>query len=142
MKRGILIALALALPASSAVAQAHSTATTVTHHSWKAEHAQGRAVLAWVAAHAPDFAPIGQQGVVSVERVQHFALTAQTRTSPPGGLPEKGLPGEEYSVQNTLPDGTVQSWTFQWTEPSTGHGGSWVIIGYEYKHGNDPLNIK
>lgn len=143
MKHGILIALVLALPVGSAAAQAPEMASMIVHHSWNAGNVQGRAVLAWVAAHAPEFAPIGRQGAVKVARVQHLPLTAQIGIShPPGSLPQKGMPGDEYSVQHTLPDGAVQSWTFQWGEPSTGHGGHWKMNGYEYKKANNPLNIQ
>lgn len=137
--------LALVLAASAAGvagAKAPSNATVVVNHTWAADQSEGQKVLAWVSMHAPRFPPLSGSGVVSVETVQHFPLTQRTPPAPPGGLPDSGYPGEVYSVENTLPDGTMQSWTFQWTEPSTGHGGGWEMTGYSYKKGDDPLNIQ
>ena len=136
--------LALVLAASAttvAGAKAPSNATVVVNHTWAADQSEGRKVLAWVSTHAPRFPPLGA-GAVAVERIQHFPLTQRTTPALPGGLPDSGYPGEVYTVENTLPDGTMQSWTFQWTEPSTGHGGGWEMTGYSYKKGNDPLNIQ
>lgn len=145
MKLIVPAALALVLAASVtrvAVAKAPSSATVVVNHIWAADQSEGRKVLAWVSQHAPRFQPLSGASVVSAERIQHFPLTQRNTPTPPGGLPDSGYPGEVYSVENTLPDGTMQSWTFQWTEPSTGHGGRWQMTGYEYKKGNDPLNIQ
>ena len=145
MKLIVSAALALVLAASAtsmAVAKAPSNATVVVNHTWAADQNEGQQVLAWVSQHAPRFPPLSGASVVSVERIQHFPLTQRNTPAPPGGLPDSGYPGEVYSVENTLPDGTMQSWTFQWTEPSTGHGGGWEMTGYSYKKGNDPINIQ
>lgn len=142
MKHGILMLLALALTTGAAAAESPSSAIMMTQDSWDTEHAQGQAVLAWVGAHAPKFAPIAQRGTVKVERVRRFAGAADMRSSPSGALPEKGSPGEKYSVDNTLLDGTVQSWTFQWNEPSSKESGNWVVTAYTYRKGSDPLNIQ
>lgn len=142
MKHGILMLLALSLATGAAAAESPSSAIMMTQDSWDAEHAQGQAVLAWVGAHAPKFPPITQRGTVKVERVQRFAGAEDMRSSPSGALPEKGSAGEKYSVENTLLDGTVQSWTFQWNETSSSEGEKWVVTAYTYRKGNDPLNTQ
>jgi hypothetical protein len=152
MKNGtpsiVVIALSLAIAVTSASTTHASTVSptiVVINQSWEADEAEGRRVLDWVASHSPDRAPIGRNGVVTVERVRKLARAHRSSSetpTPPGGLPEKGSQGEEYNVENTLPDGTSQSWSYRWTEPSTGHGGYWDMVGYSYRKGNDPLDIK
>ncbi|WP_312316028.1 hypothetical protein [Stenotrophomonas sp.] len=145
MKLIVSTALALVLAASAtsmAVAKAPSNATVVVNHTWAADESEGQQVLAWVSTHAPRFPPLRGASVVAVERIQHFPVSQRNTPMPPNGLPDSGYPGEVYSVENTLPDGTMQSWTFQWSEPSTGHGGGWELTGYSYKKGNDPVNIQ
>jgi len=79
------------------------------------------------------------RGTVTTERMQLFADGLSNALSsmpqPPGRLPERGIPGEVYKVENTLPDGTFQSWTYRWVQPRTGHGGGWNLTGYEYRKG-------
>lgn len=145
MKLILPAALGLLLAAgavSSAASSTPSNATVVVNHAWESHQSEAQKVLAWISVHAPQFPPISGGVTVSVRRIQHFPLTQRNTPTPPGGLPDSGYPGEVYSVENTLPDGTMQSWTFQWTEPSTGHGGHWVMTGYAYKKGDDPLNIQ
>ncbi len=152
MKNGIptLVAAALAFfiactPASTAHAAARPPTIVVINQSWEAHEAEGRRVLDWVAAHSPDRTPIGRNGRVMVEQVRKFARTGRSSSetsAPPGGLPDKGSQGEEYNVENTLPDGTTQTWSYRWTEPSTGHGGRWEMVGYSYRKGDDPLDVR
>lgn len=152
MKNGIptLVAAALTVfiagtPASSAHADTRSPTIVVVNQSWEAHEAEGLRVLDWVAAHSPDRSPIGRNGRVTVEQLKKFARTRRSSSetsAPPGGLPEKGSQGEEYNVENTLPDGTTQTWSYRWTEPSTGHGGRWEMVGYSYRKGDDPLNVR
>lgn len=131
--------------ASTAHAATGSPTIVVINQSWEAREAEGGKVLDWVAAQSPDRMPLGRNGWVTVERVKKFARTARSSSetpAPPGGLPERGTQGEEYNVENTLPDGTTQTWSYRWTQPSTGHGGRWEMVGYSFRKGNDPLDIR
>lgn len=124
----------------SSAASASGTTVMVISHTYQAEQVEGARILDWIAARSPDRAPIGRNGVVTVERMSHFigAIRSASDTPlPPGGLPETGYPGGQYNVENTLPDGTRQSWSYRWVEPSSGHGGRWDLTGYTYRMGHD-----
>lgn len=115
---------------------------TVTADDHPRQTAGARQVLDLVTQRVkPSFAPQGH-GHVRVER-QAFSVgrvSARSDESIPGKLPEQGIPGEIYRVENLLPDGSIQTWEFTWVEPSSGHGGGWDVTGYTYKKGNDPVN--
>jgi len=114
----------------------------VTTDAYPMQTASARQVLDWVAQRVkPSFAPQGY-GNVQVERRAFSVGRASARAdeSIPGKLPEQGIPGEIYRVENLLPDGSIQTWEFTWVEPSSGHGGGWDVTGYSYKKGNDPVN--
>lgn len=145
---GRLLALCLCVAGVLAMpehvdAAAHTT--VVTSHTYASGDPAAGHILDWIAARSPSRQPLARNGVVSVERMQYFPASS-TRSSdsptPPGGLPDKGHPGEEYNVENTLPDGTAQSWSYRWVEPSTGHGGGWDLVGYSFRKGNDPVEIQ
>lgn len=132
--------------ASSAVDAAPQRTTFIrVSDTYPGGSAEAQSILDWVAARSPDRQPTGRQGVVSIERIEHFSgasrPTADSST-PPGGLLEKGYPGEEYQVESTLPDGTRQSWGYRWVEPSSGHGGRWDLTGYSFRKGGDSVGIR
>lgn len=141
----VVLALAGAVASSVVDAAPQRTTLILVNETYPGGSAEGRIILDWVATRSPDRLPIGRQGVVSIERTRHFSgasRSASDSPTPPGGLPDKGYPGEEYNVENTLPDGTRQSWSYRWVEPSSGHGGSWDLIGYSFRKGNDPVEIQ
>lgn len=137
-----LMLTSAALLAPEAGAAPSRITHTVTSEEFPMQTAGARQVLDWVAQRVkPSFAPQGY-GTVQVER-QAFSLglaSARSDDSIPGKLPDEGIPGEIYRVENLLPDGSIQTWEFTWTEPSSGHGGGWEVTGYTYKKGNDPVS--
>jgi hypothetical protein len=145
---GSVLALCLAVAGGFAMpvnVDATPHTTVVTSHTYASGDPAAGSILDWIAARSPDRRPLARNGVVSVERMQHFrGLSARSSDSPtpPGGLPDKGSPGEEYNVENNLPDGTAQTWSYRWVEPSTGHGGGWDLVGYSFRKGNDPVDIQ
>ena len=130
------------LLAAGASASSQRITHTVTSDAFAMQTTGARQVLDLVAQRVrPSFAPQGY-GHVQVERraVSVGRAAARSDESIPGKLPEQGLPGEIYRVENLLPDGSTQSWEFTWVQPSSGHGGGWEITAYTYKKGNDPEN--
>ncbi|MCF7750392.1 hypothetical protein KQ945_06515 [Bacillus subtilis subsp. subtilis] len=144
-----LIAGGLATPLMT---QASDTRTTfvVVNESYKAGNAQGRAVLDWITRHWPDYAPIGRNGEVRLERLTHastpvaapVASQSPDLPAPPGKLPDSGAPGEILRMENILPDGTTQTWEFRWVQPSSGHGGHWSTAAYSIRFPMDPVNVQ
>lgn len=124
--------------ASAAGSSPHLSTVVVSTRTYASEDAHAAELLDWIATVSPDHAPMGR-GTVTTERMQLFAdglsNTLSSTPQPPGRLPERGIPGEEYKVENTLPDGTFQSWSYRWVQPRTGHGGGWSLTGYEYRKG-------
>ncbi|WP_457319020.1 hypothetical protein [Stenotrophomonas sp. P5_B8] len=145
MRKQLPLLLAMCLTTAgiaslSSAASASGTTVMVISHIYQAEQVEGARILDWIAARSPDRVPIGRNGVVTVERMSHFigAIRSASDTPlPPGGLPETGHPGGQHKVENTLPDGTRQSWSYRWVEPSSGHGGRWDLTGYTYRMGHD-----
>ncbi len=137
----LAIALGGLFPAAASAPSQRIT-HTVTSDAYPMQTAGARQVLDWVTQRVkPSFAPQGY-GNVQVERqaVSVGRASARSDESIPGKLPEQGVPGEIYRVENLLPDGSLQTWEFTWVEPSSGHGGGWDVTGYTYKKGNDPVN--
>lgn len=137
----LAIALGGLFPAAASASSPRIT-HTVTTDAYPMKTAGAREVLDWVTQRVkPTFAPQGY-GSVQVERRAFSVGGASARSdgSIPGKLPEQGIPGEIYRVENLLPDGSIQTWEFTWVEPSSGHGGGWDVTGYSYKKGNDPVN--
>jgi hypothetical protein len=135
MKKITYVALCLTL-ASTAIL-GHATAspaeTTVSaNQSSSAGEGEKRRLMDWVAAHAPGHMPLGRDGSVRVEGAQLVS----------GRLPDEGRPGEEYTVENTLPDGTAQSWGFQWKAASAVHGDGWEMTRYTFRKGGGAPAIK
>ncbi len=143
---GLMIALAY-LPSASVATNPQRITHTLTIDELPEKTADARNILDWVEDHAPaSFAPLGY-GRVHVERsalspLHSSADNARTESGPPGKLPDSGVSGEIYKVENIFPDGSIQSWEFKWVEPSTGHGGRWDLIAYSYRKGNDPVNVQ
>ncbi|MBO1746609.1 hypothetical protein LMF57_01335 [Stenotrophomonas sp. SI-NJAU-1] len=143
--RTLLLSVGVAcLASTSAWAAPQRVTYAVTNDELALHQPEARDVLTWVGRHVrPSFAPLGA-GTVHVERsaFSSGAVARMSDPSPPGKLPDSGYPGEQYKVENTLPDGTYQSWEFRWVEPSSGHGGGWEMTGYQFKRGNDPVEIQ
>ncbi|MGE6332175.1 hypothetical protein [Stenotrophomonas sp. NPDC077659] len=142
----LMIALA-SLTTTSAASSPLRIIHTVTIDELPMHTADARSALEWVKRHAPaSFAPFGF-GKVSVERGAFSSphgrtMTAQASSDLPGKLPDSGVPGEVYKVENVFPDGTIQTWEFRWVQPSTGHGGGWEVIAYSFRQGSDPVNAQ
>lgn len=128
---------ALCLTLASTAILGHATAspaeTTVSaSQASSAGEGEKLRLMDWVAAHAPGHMPLGRNGSVSVEGAQLVS----------GRLPDEGRPGEEYTVENTLPDGTAQSWGFQWKAASAVHGDGWEMTRYTFRKGSGAPAIK
>lgn len=135
MKTITYAVLCLSLASAAVVEDATATPakTTVSaNQGSSAGEGEKRRLMDWVAAHAPDHMPLGRNGSVRVEGAQLVS----------GRLPGEGRPGEEYTVENTLPDGTVQSWGFQWKAASAAHGDGWEMTRYTFRKGSGAPAIK
>lgn len=143
MKHGYAALLAISLGVAgttpvSAAAPAPETTVMGGRHHYPSDHAEGRSVLDWVAAHSPDRAPMGRGGTVTVEKKSRFAGPARAATdthTPPGDLPGSGHPAGPYNVEHTLSDGTHQRWSFRWVEASATRTGRWDLASYSYRRG-------
>ena len=83
---------------------------TVTSDAYPMQTAGARQVLDWVAQRVKPSFPQGY-GNVQVERqaVSVGRASARSDESIPGKLPDQGIPGEIYRVENLLPDGSIQT---------------------------------
>lgn len=135
MKKITYAALSLMLASTAILDHAAATPATTTvsaNQGASAGEGEKRRFMDWVAAHAPDHMPLGRNGSVRVEGAQLVS----------GRLPDEGRPGEEYTVENTLPDGTVQSWGFQWEAASAVRGDGWEMTRYTFRKGSGAPAIK
>jgi hypothetical protein len=95
-----------------------------THHAYgdhrRVSHADGeRTPGARLGGAAGKAVVTAGYGNVQVERRAFSVGRASARAdeSIPGKLPEQGIPGEIYRVENLLPDGSLQTWEFTWGNP-------------------------
>lgn len=129
------LAMALMMGASTAAADHHDgrrvlKQTAVTELT---DGADAQRILAWVAAHSPEHAPMHPAGrlLITQSRVAERGRDLR-QSSPPTPLPSSGEPGQTYSVSNTLSDGRHESWTYEWRGSST--GGGWILRAYELRN--------
>jgi len=140
---GRLLALCLAVavvPVMPSQVDAAAHSTVVTRHTYVAGDTQGGRILDWIATHSPDRPPLARHGAVVVESKQ-YVPGSPVSISAPDSVPQKGHPGDAYSVKSAFADGTTQTWDYRWVVPPAGEGGGWGLVGYAYRKESAPVKI-
>ena len=113
----LAIALGGLIPAAASASSQRIT-HTVTTDAYPMQTASARQVLDWVAQRVKPSFPAGlRQRAGGTACILGGRASARADGSIPGKLPEQGIPGEIYRVENLLPDGSIQTWEFTWWNP-------------------------
>lgn len=122
-------------------AQSNDGTLHITHElSYQAGSAEASNIEAWLQANSPELGAIRLGGKITVINSYSMprAVAARSGLRPSGPtaeLPKTGTPGQRASIEDELPDGTRQSWKYEWRGGGTGGGGRWEIIHYGYDEG-------
>lgn len=136
------VACLLAIFAATEVsAQSNAGTRRITHEfSHRAGSAEANRIQAWLEANSPELAPIRLAGEITVTNGYSLPRTVATQAGPrPDGptaeLPKTGTPGQRVSVEDEMPDGTRQYWSYEWQGSGSSGGGSWNLISYRFHLG-------
>ncbi|HYG05354.1 MAG TPA: hypothetical protein VD865_02960 [Stenotrophomonas sp.] len=96
---------------------------------------EGPQALDWIRSRSPTYAPRLRGGQVNVTRsmrttaaIDSLQMRGASAAMSPVPVPGPGLDGERYGVVHSLPDGSRESWIFEWRG-----GGGWSVVEYDYR---------
>lgn len=142
-KLAVGIALSLCFSVGPAMTAAEAAplkaGTTIQSRTeYSANSSESASVFAWLEARSPEHAPLTPPGkiTVTVKRIGQGMATRSGSDGPPVPLPSSGNQGEEITVTNRQPDGTIETWAYTWIDSG------WVLVEYHYKSGYNPEDIK
>ncbi|MCC4605430.1 hypothetical protein HG421_01075 [Xanthomonas campestris pv. badrii] len=89
-------------------------------------------ISAWIKKVSPGYAPVMSLRKVTVVRTVKASglVTTQGLGDPPVDLPSSGIPGEKRTYRNDYPEGSYESWTYEWVSGSNAAG--WVLRDYQF----------
>ncbi|MGV7188591.1 hypothetical protein [Xanthomonas axonopodis] len=109
-----------------------SVVTTTRVYEGSGDLAQ---VSGWIKKASPGYTPVMPLRKVTIARTVKSSGLASTQGvgDPPLDLPTNGMNGEKLTIRNDYPQGSYESWTYEWVNSSNASG--WILRDYQF-HSN------
>ncbi|WP_139370309.1 hypothetical protein [Xanthomonas axonopodis] len=106
-----------------------SVVTTTGVYQGSSDLAQ---VSGWIKKASPSYTPVMALRKVTISRtVKSSGLaTIQGVGDAPVDLPTNGMNGEKLTIRNEYPEGSYESWTYEWVDGGSASG--WILRDYQF----------
>ncbi|WP_249050234.1 hypothetical protein [Xanthomonas nasturtii] len=109
----------------------NASSLVTTTRVYEASGDLGR-ISAWIKQASPGYTPVMPLRKVTIARTVKSSglVTGQALGDPPVDLPSSGIPGEKRTYRNDYPQGSFESWTYEWVGGTNVSG--WVLREYHF----------